>query len=185
MAHLFPSRSVPQVTSFTSPLGRSRGMRRFATLRSALPLWLGLICVLLVALAGCGGTSGSGGSNAPVTGGTLNVGLTSDVVTLDPLKSTALVDREVILNIYDTLVRVDEKNAVQPDLASSWSYTSPTQLVFTLRSDVKFQDGTPSTPTPSSSTSTASSRPHPPHARASSPRSSRWKPLILRTSSST
>ena len=119
-------------------------MRRFTTLRGALPLWLGLICVLLVALAGCGGTSGSGGgSNAPVTGGTLNVGLTSDVVTLDPLKSTALVDREVMLNTYDTLVRVDEKNTVQPDLATSWSYTSPTQLVFTLRSDVKFQDGTP------------------------------------------
>src|SRR5262249_50076176 len=29
------------------------------------------------------------------------------------------------------------------DLATSWNYTSPTQLVFTLRTDVKFQDGTP------------------------------------------
>jgi peptide/nickel transport system substrate-binding protein len=118
-------------------------VRRVTTLRGALPLWLGLICALLVALAGCGGTTSSGGSNTPVTGGTLDVGLTSDVVTLDPLKSSALVDREVMLNIYDTLVRVDEKNTVQPDLATSWSNTSPTQLVFTLRSDVKFQDGTP------------------------------------------
>jgi peptide/nickel transport system substrate-binding protein len=104
---------------------------------------VGLLCVLLVALAGCGGTSTSNSSNNPVSGGTLNVGLTSDVVTLDPLKSSALVDREVMLNIYDTLVRVDEKNTVQPDLATSWTYTNPTQLVFTLRSDVKFQDGTP------------------------------------------
>src|SRR5262249_13411934 len=101
MAHFSPSsRSVQQFTSGASPYG----MRRFAALRGALSLWLGLICVLLVALAGCGATSNSGGSNAPVTGGTLNVGLTSDVVTLDPLKSTALVDRQVMLNMYDTLV---------------------------------------------------------------------------------
>src|SRR6185437_13732086 len=113
MTPFFPSsRSVPQVSRFASP---RRGLAR---LRNTFPLWLGLICALLIA-AGCGGTSGSGGSNAPVTGGTLNVGLTSDVVTLDPLKSTALVDREVMLNMYDTLVRVDEKNTVQPDLATS------------------------------------------------------------------
>ena len=35
------------------------------------------------------------------------------------------------------------QNTVQPDLATSWTYASPTQLTFTLRSDVKFQDGTP------------------------------------------
>jgi len=139
MAHSFPpSRSISRFSGFTS----SRGAPRGAALRGALPLLFGLVCVLLVALAGCGGTSGSGGSNAPVSGGTLNVGLTSDVVTLDPLKSSALVDRQVMLNLYDTLVRIDEKNTVQPDLATSWSYTSPTQLVFTLSSDVKFQDGT-------------------------------------------
>src|SRR6266852_6731077 len=40
-------------------------------------------------------------------------------------------------------VSLDEHNAIVPDLATAWSYTSPTQLVFTLRSDVKFQDGTP------------------------------------------
>src|SRR4051794_30873003 len=92
MAHSFPpSRSISRFSGFTS----SRGAPRGAALRGALPLLFGLVCVLLVALAGCGGTSGSGGSNAPVSGGTLNVGLTSDVVTLDPLKSSALVDRQV------------------------------------------------------------------------------------------
>lgn len=88
----------------------------------------------------CGG-GGSGQSSA--SGGTLNVGLDSDVVTLDPLTSTALVDREVMLNIYDTLVRVDAQNAIQPNLATSWTYSNPTTLVFTLHSGVKFQDGTP------------------------------------------
>lgn len=100
-----------------------------------------LAAMAIVLLAGCGGTnSGSGG---PKTGGTLNVALDSDVVTLDPILSSALVDREVMLNVYDTLVRSDEKNNIQPDLATSWSYSTPTTLVFTLRSGVKFQDGTP------------------------------------------
>lgn len=110
--------------------------------RSASPLlMLAVLAVLL--LAGCGGNGNTSGSSGPKTGGTLNVGLDSDVVTLDPLKSTALVDREAMFNIYDTLVRSDEKNNIQPDLATSWSYSTPTQLTFTLRSGVKFQDGTP------------------------------------------
>ena len=60
--------------------------------------------MLALTLAACGGTSTSTGTKA---GGTLNVGLDSDVVRLDPVKSTALVDRQVMLNMYDTLVRVD------------------------------------------------------------------------------
>jgi len=108
--------------------------------RAAPPLWrnsllsLFSIGLLALTLAACGGTGGSN-SGGVKTGGTLNVGLDSDAVTLDPLKSTALVDRQVMLNMYDTLVRVDTQNKIQPDLATLWSYPSPTQLVFTLRSD--------------------------------------------------
>jgi peptide/nickel transport system substrate-binding protein len=107
---------------------------------------LGLTSLALVALAGCGGGTSSTSSASPVRGGALTVGLNAELNTLDPLKSTALVEREVMLNIYDTLVRVDEKNTVQPDLATSWTYSDPKTLVFTLRSDVKFQDATPFNP---------------------------------------
>jgi len=48
-----------------------------------------------------------------------------------------------MLNLYDTLVALNAKNAIVPELATSWSYTTPTELVFTLRTDVTFQDGTP------------------------------------------
>jgi peptide/nickel transport system substrate-binding protein len=115
------------------------GDRSTTPWRKSLLSLLG-VGMLALSLAACGGTSSTTGVKA---GGTLNVGLDSDVVRLDPVKSTALVDRQVMLNMYDTLVRVDAQNKIQPDLATSWSYTSPTQLVFTLRSDVKFQDGTP------------------------------------------
>lgn len=96
-------------------------------------------------LAACSGSSTTPPSTQaqPKVGGTLNVGLNADVVTLDPLNSSALVDRQVMLNIYDTLVKVDQRNTIQPDLATSWSNPTPTQLLLTLRSDVTFQDGTP------------------------------------------
>jgi peptide/nickel transport system substrate-binding protein len=101
---------------------------------SALPVFF-ILFVFLFSACGSGNTT-------TTKGGSLKVGLAADVTTLDPLKSSSFYDRQVMLNIYDTLVRVDAKNEVQPDLATSWQYTSPTELVFTLRTDVKFQDGT-------------------------------------------
>lgn len=77
------------------------------------------------------------------SGGTISVGLGQDVVTLDPLRSSSFVDRQIMLNMYDTLVQVDQQNNILPDLATSWSYTSPTHLIFTLRTGVKFQDKAP------------------------------------------
>lgn len=104
---------------------------------SILPVFFILSVFLLSACS-------SGNTNNSITkGGNLKVGLAADLSTLDPLTSTSFYDRQVMLNIYDTLVRVDAKNNVQPDLATSWQYPSPTELVFTLRTDVKFQDGTP------------------------------------------
>src|SRR5579872_49973 len=97
-----------------------------------------MLIVLVAVLAACGG--GTTNNNTSKYTGNISVGVDSDIVTLDPLQSTALVDRQVMLNIYDTLVRVDEHNAILPDLATSWSYTSAsnTKLVFTLRTDVTF-----------------------------------------------
>ncbi len=100
-----------------------------------LPVFL-VLFVFLISACGSGNATTSKGGN-------LKVGLAADLSTLDPLKSSSFYDRQVMLNIYDTLVKVDAKNNVQPDLATSWQYTSPTALVFTLRTDVKFQDGTP------------------------------------------
>src|SRR5579872_791868 len=105
--------------------------------RKLFAAFSGIFVVLALILAACGGGSSPTTTSSKYTGN-ISVGVDSDIVTLDPLKSTALVDRQVMLNIYDTLVRVDEHNAILPDLATSWSYTSAsnTKLVFTLRTDV-------------------------------------------------
>jgi peptide/nickel transport system substrate-binding protein len=100
-----------------------------------------VILSLVTILAACGG--GTTTTNTSKYGGNIKVGLDADVTTLDPLQSSSLYDRQVMLNIYDTLVRLDANNSVVPDLATAWSYPSSTQLLFTLRTDVQFQDGTP------------------------------------------
>jgi peptide/nickel transport system substrate-binding protein len=116
----------------TQRLGRGVTPRNVAW--SVLPA---LFIIFALLLSACGQ-----GSTPTTKGGAIKVGLAADLSTLDPLKSSSFYDRQVMLNIYDTLVRVDAHNNVQPDLATAWQYPSPTQLVFTLRTDVKFQDGT-------------------------------------------
>lgn len=123
-------RSITQHLVRSLPTRHARGM---------LPV-LVILCMML--LAACGGPAQTTTTHSKF-GGKLNVGLSADVITLDPLMSSSFYDRQVMLNIYDTLVKIDAQNNVQPDLATSWQYPSPTELVFTLRTDVKFADGTP------------------------------------------
>ncbi|MBI1801909.1 MAG: peptide ABC transporter substrate-binding protein [Chloroflexi bacterium] len=75
-------------------------------------------------------------------GGTLRIGLNSDLTTMDPHLSTAAVDRQVYQSIYSPLVRLDKDLTLKPELAEKWEFTDPTTLVLNLRKGVKFHDGT-------------------------------------------
>lgn len=44
-------------------------------------------------------------------------------------------------HIYGSLVRIDERSAIVPDLAESWKIVSDTEWQFNLRKGVKFHDG--------------------------------------------
>ena len=95
-------------------------------------------------LAACG-TSGGGTSNVaatPKAGGTLKIALESELRTLDPLKSSQRVERQVYYNMYDSLVTIDSSLKIKPGLATSWQFTDSTTLQFALRTGVKFHDGT-------------------------------------------
>ncbi len=87
-------------------------------------------------------TTGAAPATAIRRGGTLRIGLDSDLTTMDPHMSTAYVDRIVYQSIYDTLVRLDQDLTLKPGLAEKWQFTDPTTLVMNLRQGVKFQDGT-------------------------------------------
>lgn len=92
-------------------------------------------------------TSSSGnsaGTSSSSSGSVLNIGLDADPPTLDPMLSTALVDRQLMLNIYDTLTGLKSDGSLGPDLAKKWDVSSDgLTYTFHLQTGVKFQDGTP------------------------------------------
>jgi ABC-type transport system substrate-binding protein len=65
------------------------------------------------------GTQAPAAGEKPVRGGTLTVGLASDIANLDPVRSSLFVDRLVQYNVYDSLVTVNEKLEIKPGLAAS------------------------------------------------------------------
>src|SRR6266550_1941846 len=120
------------------------------SMRSAryLVAFLALFAVLLTACSG-GQQPAGGGSASPSTGakatygGTLTFALENDPANLDPMLSGLFVDRNIHYAMYDSLVRVDPKGNIIPWLAEKWETSSDGKTVtFTLRTDVKFHDGT-------------------------------------------
>jgi peptide/nickel transport system substrate-binding protein len=102
------------------------------------------------ATAGGVSTTGAGSAVAAAAtvpagkvGGEITVAQSSDATTLDPAKTTATVDSNIYLAVYNRLVDLDEKGAIAPSLAEAWE-TAPDNLSWTLhlRKGVKFHDGT-------------------------------------------
>jgi peptide/nickel transport system substrate-binding protein len=91
-------------------------------------------------------------STPPRYGGTLRVQMNERMLTIDPRqwpsdsRQTAVADRVDSL-IFDRLLRVDDRGAVQPALAISWQNDAQSKRwQFLLRTGVKFSDGTLLTP---------------------------------------
>ncbi|MFN2323604.1 MAG: ABC transporter substrate-binding protein [Trueperaceae bacterium] len=104
-------------------------MKRFTTL---------LVLALAFVLAGSG--------FAQTYGGVLRVGMQADPVGLDPHITNATSTRNMLENVYDTLVLFDSSLRIVPGLATSWT-TSEDGLTWTfdIRKGVAFHDGTPLT----------------------------------------
>jgi peptide/nickel transport system substrate-binding protein len=70
----------------------------------------------------------------------------SDIPTLDIHSQNNALGNGVHAAVYDSLVYYDSKTfKPEPQLATAWREISPTQVRFTLRSGVKFSDGSPLT----------------------------------------
>jgi len=90
-----------------------------------------------------GGAPTAAAAAAIKKGGTLKAGLSgSDILSLDPMTSGAIIDREIYYNIYDSLVAMDVNAQIIPALAEKWETPDPKTYIFRLRQGVKFHDGT-------------------------------------------
>ena len=111
------------------------------------------LALVLTGCAGAGDTdTGSGDASTGAVGAALpddqqhltyvlNYGCTS----LDPTENFDNCRMQVDSNVLQGLVALDDESQPQPLLATSWEWTDDTTLVFTLRDDVTFSDGTPFT----------------------------------------
>lgn len=83
-------------------------------------------------------------SGAPVRGGRIVASMDLQPRSLDPIMGDAPTsDRYVLIQLFQSLVRFDEKGTLVPWLAESWEYAdNNTALLFRLRRGVKFHDGT-------------------------------------------
>jgi len=101
----------------------------------------------LLAFGGLGSFGSLSADAAATRGGKMVYARYADSLFLDPVQTDANVDIWVMTNIYDTLIApTTDGMGVQPSLATKWELSPDGKTVtLTLRSGVKFSDGTPMT----------------------------------------
>ena len=96
------------------------------------------VSVAALALAGCT----PGGGDSTEDGGTLTVGTTDKVTTLDPAGSYDNGSLSVQTQVFPYLLNTDYQSTdVVPDLAESAEFTSPTDYTVTLPAGLKWANG--------------------------------------------
>jgi len=108
-------------------------------MRKALSLVL-ILAFLVVVLLGTVSCTASKGSLQEVT-----YNLAGEPGTIDPALILSPTEFDIVVNVFDGLTRVDNKNAPQPAIAKSWTISADLKTyTFTLR-DASWTDGTPVT----------------------------------------
>jgi len=117
--------------------GRPKSMIRVAAL-NGLPLAIAAAIVATMVSANAIAQS----TARPET--TLRFGYSTNPTSLDPARSSSGGDRVFLFPVYDRLVRLTNAGEPQPMLATRWEAAEMgTTLRLTLRTGVKFHDGTP------------------------------------------
>lgn len=116
-------------------------------------LLLVVLASLLVSLCACGGDTANSGSpeptgtaatNEPSNGGSVTVGISQELDSLDPHKAVAAGSEEVLFNVFEGLMKPSPDGEVVPALASDYEISGDgLTYTFTLRKGVTFHNGEP------------------------------------------
>lgn len=109
-------------------------MKRFKAVSTALLI----LATMAIALCGCKGDKTEDSSSS------ITIGIPQDLEdSLDPHKAVAAGTKEILFNIFEGLVKADSKGDLIPAVAESYIISEDGKtFTFTLRSGVKFHDGT-------------------------------------------
>jgi peptide/nickel transport system substrate-binding protein len=100
---------------------------------------------LLAILAAASGAAGLLGA-APVAAQTIRAVMNSDLKILDPIWTTAYVQRSFGYLVWDVLFAVDDKFEVKPQMVDKWDVSADKLTwTFTLRDGLVWSDGKPVT----------------------------------------
>jgi peptide/nickel transport system substrate-binding protein len=104
-----------------------------------------LMAILL--LVGCQKTTTTDNANEPAAevNHKLVIAAGDEVTSLDPAFGYDFTQCPISIQIHESLLRYDENDQIQPNLASEWEEVDPTTYRYVVRDDVKFSDGTPMT----------------------------------------
>ena len=92
-----------------------------------------LVLVVALCLAGV--------SQAIAAEKVLTVAQVADITTLDPHKANDVYSANVMKQVYNYLVKINDKIEIENDLAESWENTDEKTWLFHLRKGVKFDNG--------------------------------------------
>jgi peptide/nickel transport system substrate-binding protein len=107
---------------------------------SAHRILLAAVAAFALAVAGCGGAGGA------KSGGTLRIGTTDGVDTLNPFVAANTDSSTLFMQIYPHLVQYDGDLHIAPDFAKSWSVSDGGRtLTFHTASGGRWSDGKPLT----------------------------------------
>ena len=105
--------------------------------------------MLTIALTGCSGdkestesTTENNTSGNPTEGGSIVVGITEDLDSLDPHLAVSAGTEEVLFNIFEGLVKPDSDGNLVPAVASDYAISEDAKVyTFSLREGVNFHNG--------------------------------------------
>jgi peptide/nickel transport system substrate-binding protein len=100
------------------------------------------LAVTALALTACGGGSGDGGGSGGGSGDALTIGTSDKITTIDPAGSYDNGSFAVMNQVFPFLMNTNYGSPdVEPDIAESAEFTSPTQYTVTLKSGLKWANG--------------------------------------------
>lgn len=83
-----------------------------------------------------------GASDTPKRGGTLTMAIRKDLTLMNALVRTSSTDRSIRDLMFESLLDIDPKGNLQPNLATSWEISKDAKVyTFHLRKGVKFHNG--------------------------------------------
>src|SRR5947209_7651225 len=117
-------------------------MRSGSSSRRRVVATAGVAATALV-LTACGGSSNnSSGSSSGGSGGTITVGTSDKITSIDPAGAYDNGSFTVMNQVYPFLLNSPPGTSdVKPDIAESTSFTSPTDYTVKLKSGLKFANG--------------------------------------------